>query len=168
MNKLEFNDKLADFLSGLKNYKQTDNKRALELYVGFLKETDGTKPMTKYLAENGKNPHGSLFGYREAKNAMNTGRYLYDKLRDIMDPKEILANIDDWRAEPTLFPTEETAEPPEDKMSQAEKAECMFHMACALDDVSAKLDMLLGKIDKLIELETRAMYHILQPEEARA
>ena len=159
MNKLEFNDKLADFLSSLKNYKQTDNKRALELYVGFLKETDGTKPMTKYLAENGKNPHGSLFGYREAKNAMNTGRYLYDKLRDIMDPKDILANIDDWRAEPTLFP-EETSEPPEDKMSQAEKAECMFHMACALDDVSAKLDALLAKFDQLLEIErmqTRAL-----------
>ena len=99
---------------------------------------------------------------------MNTGRYLYDKLRDIMDPKEILANIDDWRAEPTLFPTEETAEPPEDKMSQAEKAECMFHMACALDDVSAKLDALIGKIDKLIELETPAIYHIPQPVEAMA
>ena len=68
MNKLEFNDKLADFLSGLKNYKQTDNKRALELYVGFLKETDGTKPMTKYLAENGKNPHGSLFGLESRAN----------------------------------------------------------------------------------------------------
>lgn len=168
MNKLEFNDKLADFLSGLKNYKQTDNKRALELFVGYLKETDGTTPMTKYLAENGKNPHGSLFGYREAKNAMNTGRYLYNKLRDIIEPKYILTYIDDWREEPSLFPAEETSEPPEDKMSQAEKAECMFHMACALDDVSAKLDKLLIKIDKLIELETRAMHHVLASEKLEA
>lgn len=150
MNKLEFNDKLADFLGSLKNYKQTDNKRALELYVGFLKETDGTKPMTKYLAENGKNPHGSLFGYREAKNAMNTGRYLYDKLRDIMDPKDILANIDDWRAEPTLFPTEETAAP---EQTPAEKLECALHMACALDEVNEKLDALLAKFDQLLEIE---------------
>jgi len=163
MNKLEFNDKLADFLSGLKNYKQTDNKRALELYVGFLKETDGTKPMTKYLAENGKNPHGSLFGYREAKNAMNTGRYLYDKLRDIMDPKDILANIDDWRAEPTLFPTEETAEPPEETW-----LDHVEHMASTVDTISLKMNELLSKIDTLIELETRAMHHILLPEEARA
>lgn len=163
MNKLEFNDKLADFLSGLKNYKQTDNKRALELYVGFLKETDGTKPMTKYLAENGKNPHGSLFGYREAKNAMNTGRYLYDKLRDIMDPKDILANIDDWRAEPTLFPTEEIAEPAyETWLDHVE------HMASTVDTISLKMNEIISKIDKLIELETKAMHHILQPEEARA
>ena len=157
MNKLEFNDKLADFLSSLKNYKQTDSKRALELYVGFLKETDGTKPMTKYLAENGKNPHGSLFGYREAKNAMGTGRYIYDKLRDIIETKYIFQFIDDWRAEPSLFPDEETATP---EHNPAEKLECALHMACALDEVSEKLDKLLEKFDQLLEIErmqTRAL-----------
>lgn len=156
MNKAEFNDKLADFLSGLKNYKQTDSKRALELYVGFLKETDGTKPMTKYLAENGKNPHGSLFGYREAKNAMGTGRYIYDKLRDIIETKYIFQFIDDWRAEPSLFPEE----PAETEHNPAEKLECALHMACALDEVSKKLDMLLAKFDQLLEIErmqTRAL-----------
>ena len=120
MNKLEFNDKLDDFIKSLKNYKQTDNKRALELYVGYLKETDGTTPMTKYLAENGKNPHGPLFGYGAAKNAMNTGKYLYEKLRNVIEPKYIFTFMDDWREEPSLFPAEE---PRSEEQSLADRIE---------------------------------------------
>ena len=156
MNKGEFNDKLADFLSSLKNYRQTDNKRALELYVGYLKETEGKTPMTKYLAENGKNPHGPLFGYREAKNAMNTGRYLFEKLRNVIEPKYIFTFIDDWRAEPTLFPTEETAAPEQTSTEKLDKIRAkglgpVEHMAETMTVISAKMNDIIDMLDTIIK-----------------
>ena len=157
MNKLEFNDKLDDFIKSLKNYKQTDNKRALELYVGYLKETDGTTPMTKYLAENGKNPHGPLFGYGAARNAMGTGRYLYEKLRNVIEDKYIFQYMDDWREEPSLFPAEEPAEPAQ---SSIEELGHTVHIARTLDTISLMLNELMQLLDTKLNRLVMLSRHI--------
>lgn len=163
MAKRQFDEKLNIFFSSLKNYKKTNARKALELYCGWLK--DGrTKPAPAYLMENGKNPEAPLFGYTTAHSAVSSGKYLFDKLSKDIDPREILMYIGDWREEPELFPAE-APEPPQDV---TEILGHVVHIARTLDDVSAKLDALIGKIDKLIELETQAMYHVLQPEEASA
>lgn len=109
MTKKQYDEKLDNFIKSMKNYKKTDVKKAFEIYVGYMKETGGTKQIVRYLLDNKKAPHEPLFGYKNAKSAFNSGRYVFDRFCTVCSRDEIFEFTDDWRAEPTLFKDEEVS-----------------------------------------------------------
>lgn len=159
MTRDEFNTIWHEVFSSLKTRKGTVPQKAVELYCGYIHEKGAVPDLTctEYLRRNGRNPEAPLFGYTTATSAIYNGKYLLTKLQLACHGEDITGYVGDWREEPELFPAE-APEPPQDV---TEILGHVVHMARTLDDVSAKLDALIGKIDKLIELETRAMNAVL-------
>lgn len=138
MTKKQYDDKLNDFIKSMKNYKKTDVKKAFEIYVGYMKETGGTKQIVRYLLDNKKAPHEPLFGYKNAKSAFNSGRYVFDRFCTMCSSDDIMEFTDDWRAEPTLFKDE-----PEPALIAEDVIEYMNEVLDVLNVIAERLGALL-------------------------